>query len=114
LKGRAAGEQQPACCEGLLVGCRHAAVQQPRPSHCQAPFWIPLPRTPRPAPQEFYALLSFATPGVLGPMGTFKRVYAGARPLPGLGATPAASKPGGWHCARAPIAGLFRLPLCSR
>ena len=27
--------------------------------------------------QEFYALLSFATPGVLGPMGTFKRVYAG-------------------------------------
>jgi hypothetical protein len=27
--------------------------------------------------QEFYALLSFATPGVLGPMATFKRVYAG-------------------------------------
>lgn len=27
--------------------------------------------------QEFYALLSFATPGVLGQIGTFKRVYAG-------------------------------------
>ncbi len=27
--------------------------------------------------EEFYALLSFASPGVLGPMGTFKRVYAG-------------------------------------
>ncbi|KIZ01995.1 DNA repair and recombination protein RAD54B [Monoraphidium neglectum] len=26
--------------------------------------------------EEFYALLSFATPGVLGPMATFKRVYA--------------------------------------
>ena len=40
--------------------------------------------------QEFYALLSFATPGVLGPMATFKRVYAGAfgeRFLGGIGLT---------------------------
>jgi hypothetical protein len=44
--------------------------------HVTPPQLLSNPSSPS---QEFYALLSFATPGVLGPMATFKRVYAGMR-----------------------------------
>lgn len=75
--------QAPAACDPTQHAAQSASMGAwlTKPT-CTAQLARPPSAAPPAAdcsrlPQEFYALLSFATPGVLGQMGTFKRVYAG-------------------------------------